>query len=113
MVRADTLRLIQEEPAAHGVFDDVQESTREVFCTVRSVSQTEIYQARATGLAPELRLRLEHTCEYQGEKKCVFRGVPYDIIRTYMDEKDGIELTIQRTEGNAYVQPAAEQAESD
>jgi hypothetical protein len=29
--------------------------------------------------------------------------VRYDIIRTYMDEKDGIELTIQRTEGNADV----------
>lgn len=103
MLRADTVLLIAETPRAHGVFDPPLESTREVFCTVRSVSQTESYQARATGLNPELRLKLEHTCEYQGEKRCAFRGVRYDIIRTYMDEKDGIELTIQRTEGNADV----------
>ena len=103
MLRADTVRLIRENPKAHGVLDDPAEAAREVFCTVRSVGQTEAYQARATGLNPELRLRLEHTFEYQGEKKCTFRGVNYHIIRTYMDEKDGIELTIQRTEGNADV----------
>lgn len=103
MLRAETVRLIAESPQAHGVFDTPEETAREVFCTVRSVSQTEVYQARATGLAPELRLKLEHTCEYLGEKRCVFRGARYDIIRTYMDEKDGIELTIQRAEGNADV----------
>lgn len=103
MLRADTVLLIAETPRAHGVFDPPVETSREVFCAVRSVSQTESYQARATGLNPELRLKLEHTCEYQGEKRCVFRGVRYEIIRTYMDEKDGIELTIQRTEGNADV----------
>lgn len=106
MIRADTVLLIAEVPQAHGVFDPPMENAREVFCTVRSVSQTEAYQARATGLAPELRLRLEHTCEYEGEKRCVFRGIKYEIIRTYMDEKDGIELTIQRTEGNADVYAA-------
>lgn len=103
MIRAETVLLLSEVPQAHGVFDPPMENGREVFCTVRSVSQTEAYQARATGLAPELRLKLEHTCEYEGEQQCEFRGVRYDIIRTYMDEKDGIELTIQRTEGNADV----------
>jgi len=106
MIRADTVKLISEVPQAHGVLEPPLENAREVFCTVRSVSQTESYQARATGLNPELRLKLEHTCEYQGEKRCLFHGVRYDIIRTYMDEKDGIELTIQRTEGNADVYAA-------
>ena len=36
----------------------------------------------------------------------VFFQKEHHIIRTFMDEKDGIELTIQRTEGNADVYAA-------
>ena len=105
MVRADTVILLGEHPRAHGVFDPPVLTSRTVYCDVKSVSQTETYQARATGLNPEYRLRLSHSFEYQGEKRCVFRGIHYEILRTYMDETDGIELTIQRSEGNADVQP--------
>lgn len=104
MVRADVVELIGELPGAHGVFDPPMQNYRKVYCEVRSISQTEAYQARATGLNPEYKLRLSHTFEYKGEKLCDFRGARYSIIRTYMDEKDGIELTIQRLEGNANVQ---------
>ena len=107
MVRADTVILVTEKPGAHGVFDQPELITRKAYCDVRSVSQTEAYQARAAGLNPELRLRLTHSFEYQGEKRCIFRGIQYDIIRTYMEETDGVELTIQRREGNADVRAAA------
>lgn len=104
MVRADIVTLLAEEPGAHGVYDPVYREGRKVYCEVRSVSQTETYQARASGLAPEYKLRLSHSFEYRGEKLCDFRGQRYEIIRTYVDETDGIELTVQRAEGNAYVQ---------
>ena len=105
MVRADVVTLLSEEPKAHGVFDTPNVAERTVYCDVKSVSQSEAYQARAIGLNPEYRLRLSYSFEYQGEKRCVFRGIHYEILRTYMDETDGIELTIQRSEGNADVQP--------
>ena len=104
MVRADVVELIGELPGAHGVLDPPMLNYRKLYCEVRSISQNESYQARATGLNPEYKLRLSHTFEYKGEKLCDFRGRRYSIIRTYMDEKDGIELTIQRVEGNANVQ---------
>ena len=103
MVRADVVTLIGERPGAHGVFDDPQLILRQVYCEVKSIGQNEAYQARATGLNPEYRLRLSHSFEYKGEKLLDFRGRRYEIIRTYMDESDGIELTIQRVEGNADV----------
>lgn len=103
MVRADVVILLGEEPSAHGVFDPPVLSSRTVYCEVKSVSQTEAYQARATGLNPEYRLVLSHSFEYAGEKRCVFRDVYYRIIRTYVNESDGIELTVQREEGNADV----------
>lgn len=101
MVRADVVTLLSERPEAHGVFDAPQYSARTVYCEVKSISQTEAYQARATGLNPEYRLMLSHSFEYQGEKLCNFREIQYEIIRTYMNENDGIELTIQRVRGNA------------
>lgn len=103
MVRADTVILVEEKPGAHGVFDEPELVTRKAYCDVKSVGQTEAYQARAAGLNPELRLRIPHTFDYHGERRCIFRGVQYEIIRTYMDENDGIELTIQRIDGNAAV----------
>ena len=97
MVRADTVTLLGEHPGAHGVFDAPELTRRTLYCEVKSVSQTEVYQARATGLNPEYRLVLTHSFEYRGEKLCEFRGVTWEIIRTYMTETDGIELTIQRS----------------
>ena len=103
MVRADIVTLIGDLPGAHGVLDAPMQSFRDVYCEVKSVSQTEAYQARATGLNPEFRLVLSHSFEYKGEQRCTFRGINYRIIRTYMTESDGIELTVQREEGNAHV----------
>lgn len=103
MVRADVVILYGETPRAHGVLDDPILTSRTVYCEVKSVSQTEAYQARATGLNPEYRLVLSHSFEYKGEKLCMFRGIQYNIIRTYVTESDGIELTVQRVEGNADV----------
>ena len=101
MVRADVCYLIAESPKAHGIFDAPEETKRKVYCTVKSVGQTEVYQANAVGLNPELKLILAHAFEYKGEKLAEFREERYDIIRTYVNEADGIELTVQKVTGNA------------
>lgn len=103
MVRADVVTLIAEDPKAHGVLEEPTLTTRTVYCTVRSITQSEAYQAKGIGLNPEYRLVLSHSFEYRGEKLCDFKGTRYEIIRTYMDENDGIELTIQRIQRNAEV----------
>ena len=103
MVRADTVTLITETPNAHGVLDEATETPRTVYCEVRSIGQSEVYQAKAVGLAPELKVVLSQAFEYQGEKRCTFHGVPYKIIRTYVTDADSIELTLEREEGNADV----------
>ena len=101
MVRADVCTLIAENPKAHGIFEDPQETGRKVFCTVRSVTQSEVYQAQAVGLNPEMKLVLAHAFEYGGEKLVDFQGGRHRILRTYVNEGDQIELTIQRKDGNA------------
>ncbi len=100
MTRAKAAYLIAENPKAHGIFDEPEEPKRKIYCTEKSVGQTEVYQARATGLNPELKLILPHAFDYKGEKKLTYKGERYEIIRTYRDG-DSMELTIQREDGNA------------
>ena len=97
MTKSNILTLISESPAARGVNEPATGTERDVFCTVRSVGMRESYEALSHGFTPELVFILAQDFEYQGEKRCSCDGVYYDIIRTYVTEADGIELTVQRS----------------
>ena len=101
MLKSNVVTLIAESPAAHGVGTDPEEITRTVYCTVRSIGMNEAYQAMGQGLNPELKVILAHDFEYAGEPYCELAGVRFRILRTYITEADGIELTVQRVQGNA------------
>ena len=101
MLKSNVVTLIAENPAAHGVGTDPVEVRRTVFCTLRSIGMQEAYQAMGQGLSPEMKVILAHDFEYQGEPLLELMGVRFRIIRTYITEEDGIELTIQREAGNA------------
>ena len=108
MLKADILTLINESPEAHGVGTEPTESRRDVYCTVKSIGQQEAYQAMGIGLNPELKVILAHDFEYAGEALCELGGVKYHILRTYITEADGIELTLQRVARNAKPLPTPE-----
>ena len=101
MRKADVLTLITASPEARGVGTEPTETTRDVYCTVRSVGQQEAYLAMGQGLNPELKVILAHDIEYEGEGLGELGGVRYEILRTYVTEADGIELTLQRVKRNA------------
>lgn len=103
MERATVCVLIKDSPTAHGVFEPHMNEERTVFCTVRSVSMRETYEAMAAGVTPEAVIRLEHDFEYHNEKRLRIGETEYDIIRTYAGDQNGIELTVKRREGNADV----------
>ena len=99
MVKADVLTLIAEEQP-RGIFDAKQETTRDVFCEVRSVGFNERYRAESLGLHPEIVFRLSDYAEYNGEKLCEYNGERFRIIRTYV-QAERIELTAERVVGYA------------
>lgn len=106
MMRAEVCDLITVSPEAAGVGTDPAETRRTVFCTLKSIGQQEAYMAFAQGLNPELKVVLAHDFEYEGERLCEINGVRYDILRTYITETDGIELTLQRVQRNARPVPS-------
>ena len=103
MKRVGIVYLITESPEARGVLDAASETRRKTYCEEKSLSMSEVYQARAAGLSPTYRLRLPHSFEYKGETLCEYKGQRYSIFRDYEDEKTGdqTELTLVRVRGNA------------
>ena len=87
MVRATTIELIDEAPAAHGVFDAPKEETSEVFAEVMSVSQNEFYKALQNGITPELVFRLTDYGDYNGQKVFLYEDERWRVIRTYIKEE--------------------------
>ena len=74
---------------------------REVFAELSSIGQSEIYQAQAVGLKPEIKFKLADYYDYQGEKTLFFQDycdiepLEYSVIRTYRSG-NGIEIVCKR-----------------
>ena len=84
-------------------YGDTETTTqeREVFAELKSIGQSEFYQAHAVGLKPELKFVLPDYLEYQGEKFLKFQDYneteeqEYSIIRTYRNGNE-LEITCKR-----------------
>lgn len=87
MVRATTITLLGENPAAHGVFDAPEEIETVVFAEVISVSQNEFYKALQNGITPELVFRLTDYGDYDGQKVFLYDDERWRVIRTYVQEE--------------------------
>ena len=113
MKRVGIVYLITENPEAAGVLDIRTETRRKTYCEEKSLSMSEVYQARASGFSPTIRLVLPQDFEYRGETVCEYKGERYNIIRDYRDEKIGnaTELTLERVRGNAAPEPANAETE--
>ena len=110
MKRVGIVYLIAEIPEAKGVLDTAVEVRRKTYCEEKSLSMSEVYQARSSGFSPSIRLNLTQDFEYRGEPLCEYKGERYRIIRDYRDEKsDSTELTLERIRGNAAAEEPAEE----
>ena len=94
MMFRDVITLVSESPSAHGVLDEVTETQKQVFCSVRSVGMYEAYQAMSNGLHPQFVFVLSECGDYNGEKIVIYHDKRYRVIRTYQ-QNQGIELTVE------------------
>lgn len=64
---------------------------RELVATLRSIGQSEFYQAHAAGYKPELKFVLADYLDYNGEDLIKHDGSLYRVLRTF---RNGLELEI-------------------
>lgn len=75
-----------------------QETSRDVFCSLSSVSASEWFEAGRAGLNAEHRaVMFAH--DYSGEEIAELDGVRYGIYRTYLGRNETIELYLERKAG--------------
>lgn len=99
MDRSRVLTLISKTFRVDGIQQRIAEEVRrDVFCNVRSVSQSEFYAAGAAGFKPQLLVTMFEP-EYNGEDECELDGVKYSIYRTYARRNDDLELYLEKKVG--------------
>lgn len=75
-------------------------TSKNVFAEVKSISQSEFYQAQATGLKPEIKFIIADFLDYNDEKVisyCPYGGQTedYTVLRTYRN-KINLEIVCKR-----------------
>lgn len=100
MLKADVIDLITETRSGHGVHEAVIETARTVFCTVQSVTRSEYYTALNAGIMPEFVFKLTLAEDYQRERFLRYKGQKFRVVRTYVTQDDGIEITAERADEN-------------
>jgi len=98
MMRADVIGLITENRTGHGVHEAVTDTERTVMCTVESVRRSEYYDATNAGYRPEYVFKLAIADDYRKERIVKFHGQKFRVVRTYLTDDDGIEITVERSD---------------
>lgn len=75
------------------------ETLRQVFCKVKSVSQSEFFGGGRNGLKPELKFEV-FAGDYRDEPIVLYRGSRYAVYRSYLvPGTDRLELYTERKGG--------------
>lgn len=74
---------------------------KDVFCRVRSVYNSEFYNAAQVGLHPSIYLDISTRGDYHGEKVVEFEGAIYDVIRAdWGSRNEEITLVLESRTGS-------------
>lgn len=99
MDRSNVLTLVDVTYTTDALNQQIpQETTRDVFCNVSSVSAQEFFDAGQAGLNPEWRVTM-FAPDYNGETIVELNGVRYGVYRTYLGKNETIELYLERKAG--------------
>jgi SPP1 family predicted phage head-tail adaptor len=80
-------------------YDELEEKrvSKDVLAEIKSIGQSEKYQAQAYGLEPIIKFIMAEYLEYGGEPYVEYDGLLYKVDSTYLDKKTNyLELTCSR-----------------
>lgn len=99
MDRSDVCNLISVTKSQddYGVWRD-EETSREVFCSVESVTRQEFFEGGRNGLNPQFRITM-FAADYEDEPIIEYNGKRYAVYRTFFAKTDNIEIYVERKGG--------------
>ena len=64
-----------------------------VFAELRSISQSEFWQAQTSEKKPEVKFKLTDYMDYQGQRYLIHGGIRYTVLRAYRTASNELEIT--------------------
>lgn len=99
MDRSDVVSLIAQTFVQDEIGQEIAEETkRDVFCDVSSITRNEWFEAAKSGFQPQLRITM-FRYDYQGERIVEYKDTRYAVYRTYESQKELIELYLEEQAG--------------
>jgi len=88
----DVIYLISTQKTKNEIGDLIEERIQTMrFAKVKSIGQSEFYQAQAQGMKPEIKFVLADYLDYDNQEEVVYNNFVYKVLRTY---RSGNEMEI-------------------
>lgn len=99
MDRSTVINLVSETYTQDSIGQFVSaETTRQVYCDVRSVYRSEWFEAGRDGIKPAYVFTM-FAPDYEGEKIVEYNGGRYGVYRTYVGRNETLELYVEEKGG--------------
>ena len=99
MDRSTVLTLVAKSWQTDSIAQQIPvETTRDVFCDLRSITRAEWSAAGQLGIKPDL-VAVMFGPDYEGEDIAILDGTRYAIYRTYADRYERVELYMEKQAG--------------
>lgn len=88
----EVIYLLSTRSTTNDVGDSIETTEKAMrFAKLRSIGQSEFYQAQAQGLKPEIKFVLADYLDYNDQEEVVYNNFRYKVLRTY---RTGNEIEI-------------------
>lgn len=88
----EVIYLVAKTSTTNNVGDQIKTEERTMrFAKLKSIGQSEFYQAQAIGLKPEIKFVLPDYLDYNNQEEIIYNGFRYKVLRTF---RTGNELEI-------------------
>ena len=89
----EVIHLLSTRNVTNDVGDQIEERIETMrFAKIKSIGQSEFYQAQAAGFKPEIKFVLADYLDYEYQQELIYNGFRYKILRTYRTEANEIEI---------------------
>lgn len=90
----EIIYLVTKTTETNKVGDSIKKEEKKMrFAKLKSIGQSEFYQAQGQGLKPELKLVLPDILDYEGQEEVIYNNFRYKVLRTFKpDNTNEIEI---------------------
>jgi len=80
----EVIYLVKKTCVTNGVGDQVEQEERSIrFAQLKSIGQSEFYQAQAQGLKPEIKFVISDYLDYDNQEEVIHNNFRYKVLRTF------------------------------